>query len=72
MKTSSHCSLVSSNSSEGAGHASDLEDSVFSTADSTASNTHRILLLGGEDVGKTALTQQFLTSDDVSAVDYLG
>lgn len=67
MKSSSHCSLVSSNSSDGLAH-SDAED----IAVSQISNTQRILLLGGEGVGKTALTQQFLTSDDVSADDYLG
>lgn len=67
MKSSSHCSLVSSNSSDGLAH-SDVDDSSVSQI----SNTQRILLLGGEGVGKTALTHQFLTSDDVSVDDYQG
>lgn len=69
VKTS-HCSLVSSdNSSEG---HSDSEDLVARSEESESTNTHRILLLGAEGVGKTALTQQFLTSDDITGADYLG
>lgn len=69
LKSSSHCSLASTNSSEGLAQ-SDVEDATATTV--VQSNTHRILLLGGEGVGKTALTQQFLTSDDVSSDDILG
>lgn len=73
VKTSSHSSLVSNHSSDGAAQ-SDREDSpiLSGVGSTTASQTHRILLLGGERVGKTALTQQFLTSDDITADDYLG
>lgn len=71
VKAASHCSLVSSDNSSD-GH-SDSEELLAARDDSSdSSNTHRILLLGAEGVGKTALTQQFLTSDDIAGADYLG
>lgn len=70
VKSASHHSLVSSdNSSEG---QSDTEECVGASNGAAPTNTHRILLLGAEGVGKTALTQQFLTSDDITDADYLG
>ena len=72
VKSSSHCSLASG-SSGSSEHHSDTEQEAASSAEAhTSSSTHRILLMGAEGVGKTALTQQFLTSDDISADDYLG
>ncbi|XP_067935883.1 GTP-binding protein RAD-like [Watersipora subatra] len=70
VKSASHHSLVSSStSSEG---QSDGEETMGGCGnDYTLTNTHRILLLGAEGVGKTALTQQFLTSDDIAGADYL-
>lgn len=71
VKSASHHSLVSSgNSSEG---HSDTEETVGAKSNGAElRNTHRILLLGAEGVGKTAMTQQFLTSDDITGADYLG
>lgn len=69
VKSSSHCSLASG-SSGSSEHHSDTE--LDAAAEAASSSTHRILLMGAEGVGKTALTQQFLTSDDISVDDYLG
>jgi len=68
VKSSSHCSLASG-SSGSSEHHSDTE--LDAAAEAASSSTHRILLMGAEGVGKTALTQQFLTSDDISVDDYL-
>lgn len=73
VKSTSHCSLASSgNSSEG---HSDLDSRLASSNIEDTNemlNTHRILLLGADGVGKTSLTHQFLTSDDLTGAEYLG
>jgi len=65
--SSSHCSLDSDSGSDGSGG-----NVLQEAASRLVTNTHRILLVGGDGVGKTALTQQFLTSDDVTDTDYSG
>lgn len=72
MKSSSHCSLVSGSSDSSEGHSDTEAEGQAAASQSQSSSTHRILLLGGEGVGKTTLTQQFLTSDDITGADYLG
>lgn len=73
VKSASHSSLVSSHSNSSDAHSDSEENPTTSQgSNNELLNRHRILLLGGDGVGKTALTQQFLTSDDISGAEYLG
>ena len=63
--SSSHCLLGSDSGGDGSG------GNVLQGAESNLlTNTHCILLVGGDGVGETALTQQLLTSNDVIDTGY--
>lgn len=75
MRTSKGSGSQSSLSSDHSSEPDNTHNPLSATASGGSevsddmSNTYKILLLGGEGVGKTALTQQFLTSDDIAEDD---